>query len=223
MKVVNGTVEEEVRVQAGNLLLDGNLHIPLEAAGVVLFAHGSGSSRHSPRNRAVAAAFRQAGLGTLLFDLLSAGEEAMDAQTRLLRFDIALLATRLIHALDWIATRADTRNLPVGLFGSSTGAAAALVAAARRPAIVRAVVSRGGRPDLAGAALASVQAPTLLIVGENDEEVLELNRQAQEAMRCENELEMVPGATHLFEERGALEKVAQWAADWFVQKLGEKK
>jgi len=223
MKSVNEAVEEEVRVQAGNLLLDGNLAIPREATGVVLFAHGSGSSRHSPRNRAVAAAFRQAGLGTLLFDLLSAEEEAMDAQTTLLRFDIALLATRLVHALDWIVKRADARNLRVGLFGASTGAAAALVAAARRPSIVRAVVSRGGRPDLARGALESVQAPTLLIVGENDEEVLKLNRQAQEAMRCLNKLEIVPGATHLFEERGALEKVAQLAADWFVQKLEEKK
>jgi pimeloyl-ACP methyl ester carboxylesterase len=223
MKSEDGTVEEEVQVQAGNLWLEGNLGIPRKAAGVVLFAHGSGSSRHSPRNRAVAAAFRQAGLGTLLFDLLSGEEEAMDARTTLLRFDISLLATRLIHALDWIVKRADARSLPVGLFGASTGAAAALVAASRRPGIVRAVVSRGGRPDLAGAALASVRAPTLLIVGENDEEVLELNRQAQKAMRCQNELEIVPDATHLFEERGALEKVAQLASDWFVQKLEENK
>jgi len=223
MKTVNETVEEAVRLPAGTVLLEGNLGVPQGAVGMVLFAHGSGSSRHSTRNRAVAAAFRQAGLGTLLFDLLSAEEEDMDARTRLLRFDIALLATRLMAVLDWLGNRAETRGMPMGLFGASTGAAAALVAAARRPAVVRAVVSRGGRPDLAGAALASVQAATLLIVGERDEEVLELNRLAKEALRCESELEIVPGASHLFEEPGALEKVAQLARDWFLQKLGGKK
>jgi putative phosphoribosyl transferase len=219
MKPVNETAEEAVRLPAGDVLLEGNLGVPQGASGVVLFAHGSGSSRHSARNRAVAATFRQAGLGTLLFDLLSAEEEAMDAQTMLLRFDIALLATRLICALDWIGNRAEARGLPTGLFGASTGAGAALVAAARRPGVVRAVVSRGGRPDLAAGALPSVQAPTLLIVGENDAEVLALNRQAQQALRCENKLELVPGATHLFGEPGALDKVAQLARDWFLGKL----
>jgi putative phosphoribosyl transferase len=219
MKTANGMDEEAIRLPAGNLLLEGNLGIPQRAAGVVLFAHGSGSSRHSRRNRAVAAAFRQANLGTLLFDLLSADEETADQRTGHLRFDIALLATRLVCALDWIVNREEARDLPIGLFGSSTGAAAALVAASRRPAVVHAVVSRGGRPDLAGAALPSVQAPTLLIVGGNDEEVLALNRQAQESLRCENELEIVPGASHLFEERGALEQVAQLASDWFLQEL----
>jgi putative phosphoribosyl transferase len=219
MKPVNETAEEAVRLAAGDVLLEGNLSVPQGASGVVLFAHGSGSSRHSARNRTVAATFRQAGLRTLLFDLLSAEEEAMDAHTMLLRFDIALLATRLICALDWIGNRAEARGLAVGLFGASTGAAAALVAAARRPAVVRAVVSRGGRPDLAAGALPSVQAPTLLIVGENDAEVLALNRQAQQALRCVNELEIVPGATHLFEEPGALDKVAQLARDWFLGKL----
>jgi putative phosphoribosyl transferase len=219
MKTVNETVEQEVRLPAGDVLLNGNLCVPQSAMGVVLFAHGSGSSRHSPRNRAVAAAFRNAGLGTLLFDLLSAEEEAMDARTTLLRFDIALLATRLICAVDCIGNRAETRGLPIGLFGASTGAAAALVAAARRPAVVRAVVSRGGRPDLAGSALSSVQAPTMLIVGENDQEVLALNRQAQQSLHCANELVIVPGATHLFEEPGALDKVAQLACDWFQQKF----
>jgi len=219
MKIVNETMEQAVRITAGDVLLEGNLGVPQGAAGVVLFAHGSGSSRHSARNRAVAATFRQAGLGTLLFDLLSAEEEAMDAHTMLLRFDIALLATRLMCAVDWIGNRAEVRGLPMGLFGASTGAGAALVAAARRPAVVRAVVSRGGRPDLAGAALPSVQAPTLLIVGEQDPEVLALNRQAQQALRCANELEIIPGATHLFEEPGALDKVAQLACDWFLRKL----
>jgi putative phosphoribosyl transferase len=219
MESVNETAEQAVRLPAGDVLLEGNLGLPQGAAGVVLFAHGSGSSRHSARSRAVAAAFRQAGLGTLLFDLLSAEEEEMDAQTMLLRFDIALLATRLMCAVDWIGNRAEARGLPIGLFGASTGAGAALVAAARRPAVVRAVVSRGGRPDLAAAALPSVQAPTLLIVGEKDTEVLALNRQAQLALRCPNELAIVPGATHLFEEPGTLDKVAQLARDWCLQKL----
>lgn len=219
MKAVNET--GEVRLPAGDVLLEGDLGVPENAVGVVLFAHGSGSSRHSVRNRAVAAAFRQAGLGTLLFDLLSAEEEAMDAQTMLLRFDIALLATRLLSAVDWIINRAEARSLPVGLFGASTGAGAALAAASRRPAVVRAVVSRGGRPDLAAGALASVQAPTLLIVGGNDEEVLALNRQAQQSLRCVSALEIIPGASHLFEERGALDKVAQLASDWFLQKFYE--
>ena len=219
MKSVNETVEEPVRLQAGTVVLEGTLGIPAGASGVVLFAHGSGSSRHSVRNRAVAAAFRQGGLGTLLFDLLSAQEEAVDARTTRLRFDIALLAERLICAVDWIGSRPEARGLLMGLFGSSTGAAAALVAAARRPAVVGAVVSRGGRPDLAGAALPAVQAPTLLIVGGDDEDVLALNRHAERELRCENELAIIPGATHLFEEPGALDKVARLAGDWFIRKL----
>jgi putative phosphoribosyl transferase len=180
MKTVNETAEEAIRFQAGDVLLEGNLVVPQGASGVILFAHGSGSSRHSLRNRTVAGAFLQAGLGTLLFDLLSADEEEMDARTTHLRFDIALLATRLMSAVDWIGNRAETKGLPIGLFGASTGAGAALVAAAQRPTMVRAVVSRGGRPDLAGDSLPSVQAPTLLIVGERDTEVLSLNRHAQE-------------------------------------------
>jgi pimeloyl-ACP methyl ester carboxylesterase len=215
----NQTAEVEVQIQAGDVLLEGNLGVPVEAAAVVLFAHGSGSSRHSVRNRAVAAAFRQLGLATLLFDLLSAEEEAIDEGTRLLRFDIPLLAGRLSNTVDWLGNQPRAGGLPMGLFGASTGAAAALVAAARRPAKVGAVVSRGGRPDLAGAALLAVQAPTLLIVGENDPVVLALNRSAQRQLRCENELKTIPGATHLFEEPGALDKVAQLAGDWFLKKL----
>jgi putative phosphoribosyl transferase len=219
MKSVNETAQEAIRLRAGNVVLEGDLELPAGAAGVVLFAHGSGSSRHSTRNRAVAAALRRAGLGTLLFDLLSASEEAIDARTMRLRFDIALLAERLVCAVDWMGNRAEARGLPMGLFGASTGAAAALVTAAQRSAQVGAVVSRGGRPDLAGAALPGVAAPTLLIVGENDPEVLDLNRQAQRALRCESKLEIVPGASHLFEEPGALDKVAQLAGDWFLLKL----
>jgi pimeloyl-ACP methyl ester carboxylesterase len=219
MKSADQSAQETVRLQAGKVVLEGDLEIPAGAAGLVLFAHGSGSSRHSVRNRAVAEALRRAGLGTLLFDLLSAPEEAIDARTMRLRFDIALLAERLVCAVDWMAKRAEARGLPMGLFGASTGAAAALVAAAQRPALVGAVVSRGGRPDLAGAALALVSAPTLLIVGGNDPEVLDLNRQAQRALRCESKLEIVPGASHLFEEPGALDKVARLAGDWFLRKL----
>jgi putative phosphoribosyl transferase len=210
-------VEKDVRLAAGNVVLEGNLGIPVGAIGVVLFAHGSGSSRHSVRNRAVATAFRQAGLGTLLFDLLSPEEEAVDARTMHLRFDIALLAERLVAALDWMGNCAEARGLPLGLFGASTGAGAALAAAAQRPAHVGAVVSRGGRPDLAGDALPEVQAPTLLIVGENDPEVLALNRWAQRQLQGRNELSIVPGASHLFEEPGALDKVARLAGDWFLR------
>jgi putative phosphoribosyl transferase len=212
-------VEEAVSLRAGNVMLEGNLGLPAGAAGVVLFAHGSGSSRHSVRNRAVAAALRQAGLGTLLLDLLSPQEEAMDARTMHLRFDITLLAERLVAALDWLSHRAEARGLPLGLFGASTGAAAALVAAAQRPAKAGAVVSRGGRPDLAGDALPEVQAPTLLVVGENDPEVLTLNRRAQRQLRCRHELAIVPGASHLFEEPGTLDKVARLAGDWFLRQL----
>ncbi len=211
-----------MQVPAGNVLLEGNLAIPKGSTGMVLFAHGSGSSRHSPRNRVVAQALRQAGLGTLLFDLLSAEEESIDLRSAHLRFDIGLLAERLIHAVDWMAKRAEAGGLPVGLFGASTGAAAALLGAAQRPELVRAVVSRGGRPDLADEALAEVRAPTLLIVGGNDVQTLELNRQALRRLRCEQRLEIVAGATHLFEEAGALDEVARLAAEWFKKMKTER-
>jgi putative phosphoribosyl transferase len=208
-----------VRVQAGSVSLEGDLHIPQGAAGVVLFAHGSGSSRHSTRNRFVAGQLQGAGLATLLIDLLTSDEEAVDQHTGHLRFDISLLAERLVSATRWLKDDRSTRSLRVGYFGASTGGGAALVAAAQVPQDVDAVVSRGGRPDLAGAALPRVQAPTLLIVGGQDPAVLELNRAAMARMRAVNRLEIVPGATHLFEERGALETVAQLAGDWFFQYL----
>ncbi len=223
MKTVKETAEEAVQLPAGDIMLEGNLTVPAKAVGVVLFAHGSGSSRHSVRNQAVAAAFRQAGLGTFLFDLLSVEEEAIDDHTMRLRFDIELLADRLVCAVDWMGNRVEVEGLPMGLFGASTGAGAALVAAAERPAAVGAVVSRGGRPDMADAALSAVQAPTLLIVGEKDVDVLAMNRQAQRELRCESKLEIVPGATHLFEEPGTLDKVASLAAGWFLRKLPRKK
>jgi len=204
-----------VRVPAAGVMLEGNLAIPPRASGIVLFAHGSGSSRHSPRNRAVARALSEGGLATLLVDLLTPAEESVDEQTGQLRFDIGLLADRLVDAADWLIANEETRSLPIGLFGASTGGGAALVAAAQRPNTVRAVVSRGGRPDLAGAALSRVRAPTLLIVGGRDYPVIELNREAFERLRCEKKLEIVPGATHLFEEPGALEEVARLARDWF--------
>src|SRR5881398_1967775 len=210
----------EVQISAGAATLDGNLTIVDEATGLVLFAHGSGSSRHSPRNQFVARVLNNSGLATLLFDLLTPEEEAIDARTAELRFNIKLLAERLVHATNWAKGQQQTRNLRIGYFGSSTGGAAALVAAAEIPQDVGAVVSRGGRPDLAGDALPNVQAPTLLIVGGNDDIVIELNEMARDRMRCEVKLEIVPGATHLFEEPGALEKVAKLAADWFVDYLG---
>jgi len=211
--------ETAVAVPVDGLDLEGTLSVPREATGVVLFAHGSGSSRHSPRNRFVAAELQQAGLGTLLIDLLSAEEERVDARTGELRFDIGLLARRVVAATDWLAKQAAATGLPIGCFGASTGAAAALVAAAERPDVVAAVVSRGGRPDLAGDALGRVRAPTLLIVGGNDEVVLDLNRQAQATLRAETKLEIVPGATHLFPEPGKLERVAELARDWFTRHL----
>jgi putative phosphoribosyl transferase len=207
------------RIPAGGTDLEGDLTIPDQATGVVLFAHGSGSSRHSPRNRRVAEALTGRGLATLLADLLTPGEEVRDARTRDLRFDIGMLADRLIGMIDWLGGRPDTRDLPVGLFGASTGAAAALVAAASRPAEVAAVVSRGGRPDLAGPALIQVAAPTLLLVGERDVPVRELNEQARNAMTVTAELRIIPGATHLFEEPGALEAVADEAGTWFARHL----
>ncbi len=185
----------------------------------MLFAHGSGSSRHSPRNRFVAGVLGQAGLATLLLDLLTAEEEAIDAQTGQHRFDIGLLASRLVSTTDWLIHSPETHRLTIGYFGASTGAGAALVAAAERPDVVGAVVSRGGRPDLAGAALAGVRAPTLLIVGGRDRQVLALNRDALARLSDGKQLEVVPGATHLFEEPGALEAVAQLARDWFLRYL----
>jgi dienelactone hydrolase len=207
--------EYSVTVTVGTLALEGNLAVPSDARGVVIFAHGSGSSRHSPRNRYVASVLQEGGLATLLFDLLTAEEEEIDLRTRHLRFDIALLADRLTGAVDWTRQQPAVRDLPVGLFGASTGAAAALIAAAARPAVVRAVVSRGGRPDLAGSALALVEAPTLLIVGGRDEPVIEFNEQALVELRGEKRLAIVPNATHLFEEPGTLEQVAALARDWF--------
>jgi len=185
----------------------------------VVFAHGSGSSRHSPRNRYVAGVLQQAGLATLLIDLLTAAEEQVDLQTAHLRFDIDLLAARLAGAADWLAAQPATADLGLGLFGASTGAAAALVAAAQRPGAVRAIVSRGGRPDLAGAALPQVQAPTLLIVGGADVPVIGMNESAAAQMRAPHRLVIVPGATHLFEEPGTLEAVARLARDWFTAHL----
>jgi Dienelactone hydrolase and related enzymes len=210
----------EVQIQAGRAVLSGNLTIPENATGLVLFAHGSGSSRHSPRNQFVARTLNDGGLATLLFDLLTPDEEATDMYTREHRFNIGLLAERLVHAARWAKQQEQTRNLRIGYFGSSTGGGGALVAAAEIPQDVGAIVSRGGRPDLAGDALPKVQAPTLLIIGGNDDIVIELNEMARDQMRCEVKLEIVPGATHLFEEPGALEKVAKLASDWFVHHLG---
>jgi putative phosphoribosyl transferase len=209
-----------VRIALEEAVLDADLALPSSAAGVVAFAHGSGSSRHSPRNRLVAEVLAGGGVGTLLVDLLTAKEERRDLRTRELRFDIGLLAGRLAAIVDWLAAEPTTAGLPVGLFGASTGGGAALVTAARLPAEIGAVVSRGGRPDLAGAALGDVRAPTLLIVGGEDTAVLGVNRQAMASLRCEKRLEIVPGATHLFEEPGALDHVAALARDWFTTHLG---
>jgi putative phosphoribosyl transferase len=208
-----------VRLRADGVELDGDLTIPARSDGVVLFAHGSGSSRHSPRNRRVAGVLRRAGIGTLLMDLLTEAEEAADARTGHLRFDIPLLAERVVAATDWLRDEPTTQDLPVGYFGASTGAAAALVAAGEHQEIVRAVVSRGGRPDLAGPALGRVRVPTLLIVGGSDATVLGMNREALDQLRVEKALEIVPGAGHLFEEPGALEAVAELAVAWFGRHL----
>jgi dienelactone hydrolase len=214
------TVHESlVQIPADGVLLEGDLTVPRDAGGIVVFAHGSGSGRFSPRNRAVADVLVRAGLATLLMDLLTAQEERVDLRTAHLRFDIDLLGRRVIATIDWLATETAAKDLSVGCFGASTGAAAALVAAADRPERVGAVVSRGGRPDLAGDALRRVTAPTLLIVGGNDPEVLALNRAALAALAGEARLEIVPGATHLFEEPGALERVAELARDWFLRHL----
>ena len=212
-------LERTVSIQAGAVTLEGTMGVPARAHGIILFAHGSGSSRFSPRNRFVARVFRDAGMGTLLLDLLSRSEEDVDEVTRHYRFDIAMLADRLVAAIDWLQREPETSELPVGLFGASTGGGAALVAAAKKPDRVNAVVSRGGRPDLAGDALPRVEAPALLIVGGRDDVVISLNEQARGAMTGEVRLEIVPGATHLFEERGALEQVASLARDWFLSHL----
>ena len=217
---------QDVAIDQAGTTVVGALALPPHARGVVVFAHGSGSGRFSPRNQAVARTLFDAGLGTLLMDLLTPEEEARDRVTAHLRFDIGLLARRVIAAIDWLAADAvigdlpeALRDLPVGCFGASTGAAAALVAAAERPDRVHAVVSRGGRPDLAGDALPRVRAPTLLIVGGRDTQVIELNRQAQAQLGGESRLEIVPGAGHLFEEPGALEQVAALSRDWFLRHL----
>ncbi|MFI7445286.1 dienelactone hydrolase family protein [Nonomuraea indica] len=223
-------VEESLRVPMAGVVLDADVAVPARPRGVVLFAHGSGSSRHSPRNRYVAAHLQAAGLATVLADLLTPAEERLDTVTRELRFDIGLLADRMTELIDWAvvadwapqgpSAREDSGGGPaIGLFGASTGAAAALVAAARRPGPVRAVVSRGGRPDLACDALPQVRQPTLLVIGGNDTVVIELNRQAVRLLAGEARVEIVPGASHLFEEKGALEEVARLACDWFLTRL----
>jgi putative phosphoribosyl transferase len=216
-RIVRAAAQREIRVDAGDVTLDGTLSHPAGPRGIVLFAHGSGSSRFSPRNRYVAGELQRAGLGTILLDLLSPAEEAMDERTRALRFDIGLLARRLVSATDWIA--ANLPELPIGYFGASTGAAAAILAAVERPDHVRAVVSRGGRPDLAGDALGLLRAPTLLLVGGADREVLRLNQAALAQMHQPRLLTIVPGATHLFEEPGALTQVAKFAQRWLIAHL----
>ena len=212
-------IEESLPIPAAGVVLAADIAVPESPHGVVLFAHGSGSSRHSPRNRYVAGELQQAGLATVLADLLTRSEEQFDAQTGSLRFDIGLLATRLGALTDWVAGHEATAGLAAGLFGASTGAAAALVTAAQRPAAVAAVVSRGGRPDLAGEFLRSVRQPTLLIVGERDDIVIALNRRAATQLGGEVRIEIVPWATHLFEEPGALQQVARLARDWFLTYL----
>lgn len=211
-----------VELPAGSQWLPGLLVVPPRATGLVLFAHGSGSSRFSGRNQAVAGTLQRQGLATLLFDLLSAEEERRDQQDRSLRFDIPLLAERVVAAIDWVQSEPPLAALPIGLFGASTGAAAALIAAARRPELVWAVVSRGGRPDLACDSLAQVRCPTLLLVGGLDLEVLELNTWAAARLQAPYRLTVVPGAGHLFEQPGTLEQVAAAAAGWFSQAFGER-
>jgi putative phosphoribosyl transferase len=210
----------QVAVRAGDAVLAGNLTVPTGASGLILFAHGSGSSRRSPRNRFVAGVLHGAGLATLLIDLLTADEEVVDLRTARLHFDIGLLARRLVDAADWLYRDPEVARLPLGYFGSGTGAGVALIAAAERPKLVRAVVSRGGRPDLAGPALLRVQAPTLLIVGGADEPVIDLNRWAAAKLHAEHRIEIISKATHLLEEPGALGEVARLASDWFQRHLG---
>lgn len=211
--------ERLVQFPADGIRLEGMFSLPEGAPGVVVFAHGSGSSRHSPRNRLVARVLQEGGLGTLLLDLLTPEEEASDQQTGRYRFDIPLLARRLVGAAEWLAQAPETGALGIGYFGASTGAGAALMAAARRPEGVQAIVSRGGRPDLAGPALAQVEAPTLLLVGGRDVPVIAMNREALALLPGKKQLEIIPGATHLFEEPGALEQVARLARQWFLRYL----
>jgi dienelactone hydrolase len=214
MNAADHRASASVRIPADSIAVDGDLTVPDGAAGLVIFAHGSGSSRFSRRNRAVADALVDGGFATLLLDLLTREEEAIDQHTGQFRFDIARLASRVVAALDWTGQQPALAQLPIGLFGASTGAAAALMAAVARPTRVQAVISRGGRPDLAGAALPQVEAPTLLIVGGFDEPVIELNEEARRRLRARAQTTIVPGATHLFEEPGALEKVAELALQW---------
>ncbi len=210
-------MEKLIQIPAGRVVLEGDLQVPPDPKGIILFAHGSGSSRHSPRNQYVARVLYEGGLVTLLIDLLTLEEERIDERTRRLRFDIALLADRLVAVTDWMAQEEEVKRLQVGYFGASTGAAAALVAASKRPNGVRAVVSRGGRPDLAESALPRVLAPTLLLVGGEDGVVIELNEQAMQQLVCEKKLSIIPRATHLFEEPGTLEEVARLALAWFQE------
>jgi len=214
------TPSQTMDIRAGSVRLQGDLQLPENASGIVLFAHGSGSSRLSPRNRQVAATLNQAGLATLLFDLLTQEEEAVDVYTTEYRFNIPLLANRLVDTTDWLLQQPNLQSLKVGYFGASTGAAAALIAAAKRPKVAHAVVSRGGRPDLASQYLPQVIAPTLLIVGGLDATVIDLNRQAQARMQADTKLEIVPGATHLFEEPGTLDEVIRLACEWFQRYIG---
>lgn len=211
--------QTQVQIPIANIMLIGELTLPENPKGIILFAHGSGSSRHSSRNQYVARILQRAGIGTLLFDLLTEQEEIVDRSTGHLRFDIPFLANRLISATEWIKNHASTKGLKIGYFGASTGGGAALVAASELGNDISAIVSRGGRPDLATAALPKTIAPTLLIVGGDDGQVIELNRYAFDQLRCEKKLEIVPGATHLFEESGKLEEVAQLARKWFIQKF----
>lgn len=217
MSVINST---EIVIPTHTATLSGILNVPSGAKGIIAFVHGSGSSRFSSRNRSVAKELNVSGFATLLFDLLSADENVVDNLTAEFRFNIPMLSRRLIQAVDWLAQESATSALPVGLFGASTGAAAALITAAERPQRVRAVVSRGGRVDMADVALAKVRAPTLLVVGELDHQVVNLNKQVEARLVCEHQLVLVPGATHLFEEPGALERVSRLASDWFTRHLG---
>lgn len=224
MTPVDQELDRDVEIRVGDVTLEGMFDVPAGARGIVVFVHGSGSSRLSPRNQAVATALRDRGLGTLLFDLLSADEETADRETGRLRFDLGLLARRLEAATDWLRARPEAKGLPVAYFGSSTGGGAALLAASRRPDRVACVVSRGGRPDLvAGADLGRVRAPTLLLVGGDDGPVIAMNEAALRELRCTKELSIVGGASHLFEEPGALEEVARRAGDWFLAHLAARR
>jgi len=217
--MVINKIQETVRIQMDSIILEGDLEVPEGAEGLVIFAHGSGSSRHSIRNKTVAKTLRQNKMATLLFDLLTPEEEEIDNVTAHLRFDIDLLSERLIGTTDWVLQNPATKSLNIGYFGASTGAAAALSAASKRSDKIGAVVSRGGRPDLAEQALPSVKAPTLLIVGGKDYQVIDMNREALKMLNCKKELQIIPGATHLFEEQGALEEVAKIAGNWFLEYL----